>query len=1231
MSALLEFVESRFGNRYTAADIADHFQDKISQAAADFGIDWSKVQPEAKFSPHDSKIKEKASCRYALEAKDRGKVAVWVRSERHESGVEYPFITFNSFRHGQGCWSGWQDLYDLYQREQDLPVSAQQVQWQQQQEDRRKQREIEQAVQLEKEKAQRAKDEAEHQRYHQMYDAAPADDGLLPYFCKKQISAVVDHITVKRCSDDHGEFSALALIDIDGNYKGLQRLYEKKKLQTVAVDSGQFNAAFCIIGCKLEDLEENDDVILVEGFATGASVFLATGTPVIVCISADNLIKVAQAFQRKMPSLHMVVATDNDINKNGNTGLRNGLYLAKEIKLRVVYPTFDDIDPTAKPTDFNDVHVNHKKGLKEVTRQLKARANKLRPEQNWFEYCLQRLFFASKERAQQLAIDAINAGLKLAPVRFSVKEVCQKVYNNLPTGSKIDRKRLKQQVKWLSKLKIKQAQEPRSFSNLTLAKPNVNYIQVQPEIVDGREELPSNIMDTINRLQGVVIVRAPMATGKTDKIIGKIFSGHHKALYLAHRVSLVGDASSRLKATNYQEVIPDMVQHLSRAAICVNSIINPKYKPFFQNLDAVCIDEAAQTLRHISSGESVDSPVRVLDALMGLIRDSKQVLMCDADANDALVDLAEAARPGETIHIIEMKVQKTDLKILSTDYDSAFQMVIDSVAKGQKVLVPTDSATTVDALATKLKAENKDLKVLAIHADCKGEHDVTMFLADANAEVRKYDVVIYSPAISSGLSMKHKAHEPVFFDRVIGMFGGTVTPSDALQMLRRYRNAREFVVGLKPRSLNQETDREHIWLGMIEADKLVTRIDETEDEIAIIRKKHIFDDARVTTIANERKSRKDFANNMLLIAAADGWTIENLSDDEETKERGKESRSLASKAAKQAHVDAVLSSPDIDDETAQSLSRQEMKTRQESIKLERYQIRSHFCVDQPGEDDVVFWKDRGVNKVHLFELLQAEREQAEKYDQFERENRVMVAVRKRKVAKHETLERVFNTLGIDRDTGEGQFNKVQAQELMNYFYRNEQSIDLFNTLHLGAQISRFSQHRPCAMTFAKNILANIGLTTKVRRPTVNGQKITVRSITEESWETMTRYAEQRKSAGVHSLTLPEAQDVRQSAPETEVAEDQQAEVTTSQAPLEQGGQTLYQLGNSNEVKSVHMNLATAAQFIYRCAEAAGLAGADWTVYLATESVKDVQEGLLREDQLIRFFEQYVPVVAEGVV
>jgi phage/plasmid primase-like uncharacterized protein len=89
---------------------------------------------------------------------------------------------------------------------------------------------------------------------------------------------------------------------------------------------------------------------LVEGYATGASVRLATMCTVYVCFSAGNIKYVHDLLKSKYPDMRLVVAGDNDA-----PGRRHGL--------EGVYPHVGN--------DWNDVHT--KFGLEIVREQLKPK------------------------------------------------------------------------------------------------------------------------------------------------------------------------------------------------------------------------------------------------------------------------------------------------------------------------------------------------------------------------------------------------------------------------------------------------------------------------------------------------------------------------------------------------------------------------------------------------------------------------------------------------------------------------------------------------------------------------------------------------------------------------------------------------------------------------------------------------------------------------------------------
>ena len=112
-------------------------------------------------------------------------------------------------------------------------------------------------------------------------------------------------------------------------------------------------------------------VYVCEGYATGASLAMATGCAVAVAFNAGNLEPVARALRGVMPDAALVLAADNDRwtkKQDGtpwNTGIEAAQKAAKATGAAVVWPEFKDL--TGNPTDFNDLMLAE--GLDEVRLQ----------------------------------------------------------------------------------------------------------------------------------------------------------------------------------------------------------------------------------------------------------------------------------------------------------------------------------------------------------------------------------------------------------------------------------------------------------------------------------------------------------------------------------------------------------------------------------------------------------------------------------------------------------------------------------------------------------------------------------------------------------------------------------------------------------------------------------------------------------------------------------------------
>ena len=129
----------------------------------------------------------------------------------------------------------------------------------------------------------------------------------------------------------------------------LQAFSAKPDGRKSLLKNGRKSGNFFVIGSKPLAVDGRPVFILVEGYATGASVHEATGHMVMVCVDAGNIRAVARTIRARSPDALIVIAADNDTGTEGNPGLTEANKAAKESGCLVVYPP--------NGGDFNDLHV----------------------------------------------------------------------------------------------------------------------------------------------------------------------------------------------------------------------------------------------------------------------------------------------------------------------------------------------------------------------------------------------------------------------------------------------------------------------------------------------------------------------------------------------------------------------------------------------------------------------------------------------------------------------------------------------------------------------------------------------------------------------------------------------------------------------------------------------------------------------------------------------------------
>lgn len=112
-------------------------------------------------------------------------------------------------------------------------------------------------------------------------------------------------------------------------------------------------------------------IVIAEGYATAASIFEATGRPVVAAFDSGNLMAVAEAIHAKFPDRPILIAADNDhSNKLGNVGMIKAEEAAKAVGGLSVAPQFTAAEQAKGLTDFNDLAAA--RGISAVSQAIDA-------------------------------------------------------------------------------------------------------------------------------------------------------------------------------------------------------------------------------------------------------------------------------------------------------------------------------------------------------------------------------------------------------------------------------------------------------------------------------------------------------------------------------------------------------------------------------------------------------------------------------------------------------------------------------------------------------------------------------------------------------------------------------------------------------------------------------------------------------------------------------------------
>ena len=195
------------------------------------------------------------------------------------------------------------------------------------------------------------------------FQPATADN---PYLLRKGIEPLGDIRQTKNGSlvlpvlNAEGRLVSLQFIDAEGGKRFLS--------------CGEVKACFCSLPAK--DGGKSGPLLIAEGYATAASLRMATGHAALAAFNCGNLVSVAEMARQKYPQREILICADNDLTntKADGTPCNPGMEEASRAAFAVDGKLVLCPDIEGRNTDFNDLHQKH--GLEAVRKAVEEARKK---------------------------------------------------------------------------------------------------------------------------------------------------------------------------------------------------------------------------------------------------------------------------------------------------------------------------------------------------------------------------------------------------------------------------------------------------------------------------------------------------------------------------------------------------------------------------------------------------------------------------------------------------------------------------------------------------------------------------------------------------------------------------------------------------------------------------------------------------------------------------------------
>lgn len=612
----------------------------------------------------------------------------------------------------------------------------------------------------------------------------------VPYFHNKGLADEMNCLDIRYGQWDSRKWLALLIESaIDGEPLGTQRIFEdNSKRFSAGLDKNRVP----IICVGYGDMEGNK-YYLCEGIATTLTIKAAVGTA-ICCLDASNMPKVAATIKAKNPRAYFIYCADHD-----EAGIKYAQLACNQFGGKMVLPIFTKEQQENGLNDFNDLH--QVRGLDAVKRCFEVSGLKPHhPDSHWF-----------------LDNGAIFSNQYMGRIRDNLSET---EYLAEPLGLACN------------------MGSGKTYALIDYSRHNgcvVKQRQFRPE------GSPFSQVELIKSGMTVMIIVPTIALAKNAaKKFNATFYSDIKGISTDYRIVVTTIDSITHFGLPEILIIDEVTQCVSALADSNRRINLEKFKYFVKNAKRLIISDANLT------------PDCFTNQWIEKIREHQTAFVTPSVKR-------KKDRRGMKVYKYEPYQYKHNGKTIKVQArDSLLQHVRKTHFKTNKrMIIASDSANMAHAIYVSLinpgvtlseiskwiAKDKKDIcmnlkdigkfkrdkNILLVTKNTIGNEEVKAFLNNPNEEANKYQHIIYSPAMGSGISIENNS-----FDEICWFANGKpLTAESSLQLPFRYRQPVPIFLAITLNHSDLEKDAEEILNQRITKRVVNSKL---IDVIALIRK-----------------------------------------------------------------------------------------------------------------------------------------------------------------------------------------------------------------------------------------------------------------------------------------------------------------------------------------------------------------------------------------------------------